>query len=207
MTGYVRRRIFLFNAHTSQSDRFLLQNSLLCDPSHNTNGDATWPTSSTDPSLTLTEAQKSGWLFFRNFSHAYLPHADDLVRYLHSWASYGCNAGQLRQRSLNVRYNVAVIKVTRLSESPQGKRLGPRFRLSLSDGTTLLCTFLVVATGLQVRMRCSCQAFEHRPIVLICNLDTKRCIYFFAGSSRAAWRQRCRSYCPWFTSYLRKRFN
>ena len=127
-------------------------NSLLSDPSHRSRG-TLWPLSSTDPSLTLDSAHNSGWLLFRNFSNSYYPHADDLVRYLRAWALRAGTGSTLR-----VQYNVTVVSVTPLNHSThstQGgrqSRLSPRFHLSLSNGSSLKCTFLIFATGLQVRL-------------------------------------------------------
>ena len=128
-------------------------NSLLSDPSHS----AGEFVSSTDPTWSIETAKAAGWLLFRNFSREYYPHADDLVRYLGDWAA-GSASRDLRGRHpaapLRIQYNVSVLEISPLPLAKDGSKGGPlppRFRLQLSDGRVMSCTFLVMATGLPVR--------------------------------------------------------
>ena len=142
-------------------------NSLLSDPSHSAARSA-WPASSTNATLTLDTAQAAGWRLFRNYSSAYYPHADDLVRYLGDWSAgsgpaahadaSGADALQPTgpghpARPLRVRYNTAVVGIEELAAGRQsgGRPLHPRYRLTLAGGDTVTCTFLILATGLSVR--------------------------------------------------------
>jgi 2-polyprenyl-6-methoxyphenol hydroxylase-like FAD-dependent oxidoreductase len=129
-------------------------NSLLSDSSHS----ATGSVSSTSRFLTLEVAERDGWLLFRNYSTEYYPQADALVEYLSDWTAgnrvVSTSAGH-PANPLRVRYNVQVTRVRVLSSqlfvrSQPGRPLSPRFHLTLSDGSELTCTFLIMATGLQV---------------------------------------------------------
>jgi hypothetical protein len=131
-------------------------NSLLSDPSHAAQH-YEWPASSTDPGLTLVSAESAGWLFFRNYSKSYYPHADDLVKYLKDWAEgQGASSGNLDGAGhpgnpLHIRYNSTVLRVESLQShdnADQQVALPPRFRLFLSSGAEMTCTFLILATGL-----------------------------------------------------------
>jgi hypothetical protein len=137
-------------------------NSLLADPSHSvTTASANRlpaTMSSTHPEHRLSSARRS-WLLFRNYSNSYYPHADDMVDYLSHWArgwqmddtapEATVDAGH-PSRPLRIYYNTTVTRVARLQLLRKaGAPLPPRFSLSLADGGTLTCTFLVLATGLQ----------------------------------------------------------
>ena len=128
-------------------------NSLLSDPSHSAYR-TDLPTSSTDAALSLTLAERYGWLFFRNYSHDYYPHADDLVRYIHDWsAGSRLNlTGGHPATPLRIQYNTFVFRISALQPQTEASVgvLRPRFRLFISDGSSYTCTFLVMATGLQV---------------------------------------------------------
>lgn len=137
-------------------------NSLLSDPSHAAAraGGPAWPASSTDPSLTLTAATASGWRLFRNYSSEYYPHADALVSYLRDWAAGlppppGAAGGSRHPWApLRVLYNTSVSAVAALPQPPPSAppaappRPPRRFRVSLANGSSLTCAFLVLATGL-----------------------------------------------------------
>ena len=130
-------------------------NSLLSDVSHTS---PVGTQSSTDASLTVSSATASGWLLFKNYSSDYYPHASALVQYLRDWASGGRVSPDQPNRHpatpLRVRYGTAVAEVRILTRDGANAHTGPlppRFRLSLTDGSALTCTFLILATGLQVR--------------------------------------------------------
>lgn len=140
-------------------------NSLLSDSSHSSAAKTSTKAavSSTDAQLTLSAAQASGWLLFRNYSSAYYPSADSLVTYLRDW-SLGPNATNKPwasdraiadrpphpQSPLRVRFNTTVTQIDILEQNKTSlDRLRPRFRLTLSDRSNMTCTFLIMATGLQ----------------------------------------------------------
>jgi hypothetical protein len=132
-------------------------NSLLSDPSHAV---ASGPVSSTDAALTVDAAMSAGWRLFRSYSDDYYPHADALVSYMRDWASGRAAAkaspankipSQRPTAPLRVRYNTSVSRVLAIPQHKGSARfpLKPRFRVVLTDGSELTCTFLILATGLQ----------------------------------------------------------
>jgi cation diffusion facilitator CzcD-associated flavoprotein CzcO len=138
-------------------------NSLLSDASHSA---AERPiTSLSDARLTAESIDPR--LRFTSWSDAYFPYAGDLSAYMQAWAATGASdsnhqgrshipaQGRGRIRPLRVRYGVDVRRIDRPhgwtdARSPDAVDRGePRFELVTADGSTLTCTFLIVATGLE----------------------------------------------------------
>jgi len=92
-------------------------------------------------------------LLFKNYSKAYLPHADDLVRYLKDFATHF---------NLKVQTNTRIVHVTREEE---------RFCLTSSEGDYLTCRRLIVATGLSLENRPPVPGIEHAELYSNVSVD------------------------------------